>query len=139
MRYGGQWHQQSFVCLRWLRLPLRARPISASVRADAITPAWRRGGCSRSGDTVAIGAGLYAANIEIPANIVLVLQGSGAGLTFLDGQGQGPVLIVDAAATVTVDSVTVQNGGKAQEGRQGGIVAYGNLTVSDSLITGNSV
>jgi len=129
------------LCLLALASPAVARAANISVCQSGCDHASVAAAvaAAASGDTVAIGAGLYAANIEIPANVVLVLQGSGAGLTFLDGQGQGPVLIVDAGATVTLDSVTVQNGGNAQEGHQGGIVAYGNLTVSDSLITGNSV
>jgi hypothetical protein len=129
------------LCLLALAWPAVARAANISVCASGCdhNNVAAAVAAAASGDTVVIGAGLYAANIEVPANSVLILQGSGAGLTFLDGQGQRPVLIVDAGATVILDSVTVQNGGNAKEVYQGGIVAYGNLTVSHSRITGNSV
>jgi hypothetical protein len=129
------------LCLLALTWPAVARAANFSVCASGCdqTTVAAAVAAAASGDTIVIAPGTYAANIEIPANVVLTLQGAGAGVTILDGGGQGPVLIVDFGATVTLQSVTVQHGGNPKELQMGGIVAYGNLTVSDSLITGNSV
>jgi hypothetical protein len=129
------------LCLLALAWPAVARAATISVCASGCdqTSVAAAVAAAAGGDTIVIAAGTYAANIEIPANLVLTLQGAGAGVTNLDGGGQGPVLIVDAGATVTLESVTVERGGNPKEQHQAGIVAYGNLTVTDSLITGNSV
>lgn len=88
------------VCLLALALPAVARAVNISVCASRCdqTSVAAAVAAAVSGDTVVIGAGTYAANIEIPANLVLTLQGAGAGVTVLDGGGQGPVLMVDAGA-----------------------------------------
>jgi hypothetical protein len=129
------------LCLLALAWPAVARAANISVCASGCdqTSVAAAVAAAAGGDTIVMAAGTYAANIGIPANLVLTLQGAGAGVTILDGGGLGPVLIVDAGATVTLESVTVERGGNTKEQREAGIVAYGNVTVSDSLITANSV
>jgi uncharacterized repeat protein (TIGR01451 family) len=80
------------------------------------------------GDTLAI-QGTCNGTFEIAHN--LTLQGSG-GAT-LDAQGAGTVLIIDSGEAAVVSGITVTGGGV------GGILNSGTLTLTDSMVTGNTV
>jgi hypothetical protein len=129
------------LCLLALAWPAVARAANISVCAsgcDQVTVA-AAVAAAANGDTITIGAGTYPANIMIPAGFTLHLEGAGAEATILDGRDRGPVLIVDAGGYASVQSVTVERGGGPPQLPQAGIVVYGNLRVSDSLITQNSI
>jgi hypothetical protein len=86
---------------------------------------------ANSGDTIAIAAGTYPVSVEIGKNMILTLQGAGAGRTILDGDQGVFVLLIDAGATLNLQGATVQNA------EAGGIQVAGYLTATDSLITRN--
>ena len=115
--------------------------------ADAVSAA-------HDGDTVNVGAGIYAGGFTIDKD--LTLNGAGARQTTISGGG--PVItvgVVNAASepTVGISGVTITGGnthssfGGSNEALGGGVLvppavdqgAGATLTISDSVITGNTV
>ena len=113
------------------------------------------------GDTLSI-QGTCKGTFEITHSITL----SGSAGAILDGQGEGPVLTVDAGQTVVVSSLTVSGGSVSsagggiwnkpgatltlnssgvsrnragQNGAGGGIYNEGTLTLNNSTVSGNAV
>ncbi len=72
----------------------------------------------------------------------LDLQGAGAATTILDGNGADRVLAIAATATVQVSGVTIQNGSFTPSADWaiggGGVSNEGTLTLTDSVVAGNS-
>jgi len=97
-----------------------------------------------SGDTVEIEPGVYVENVTIIGK-QLLLVGSGAGLSVVDGSGdQAPVFTLGEAAGVapashiTLLNLTITHGNTAGYG--GGILVQGSagLNLESSLVIGNS-
>ncbi len=86
-----------------------------------------------SGDTIMVGAGNYDEAVTINQSLTLI--GAGIGVTTLDHRSQ-----VDGCACITVNSGTVAiSGFTAIRGTTGAAIRnYGQTTVTDSLLTGNS-
>lgn len=93
-------------------------------------------------DACAAGAGVDT--IAVPANTYLLttgevqvggdttINGAGVGSTIIDGGDNGRVfMILDSAAVVTLNDLTVQNG---QSGDGGGIFTNGTLTINNVLV-----
>jgi CSLREA domain-containing protein len=96
------------------------------------------------GDTISFAA-LVKGAINLSAGPLpaistnLTIDGPGAGLLTIDGQGKGPILDILPGATVTVSGVTLTHGNAAALGLQGGAIAnQGTLSLSNSTISGNS-
>jgi hypothetical protein len=87
-----------------------------------------------NGDTIKVWPGLYKENVHVPISVII--QGSGALWTIVDGQQKDSVFEVGSnpEAVVTLSDMTIRNG-KAQEG--GGINNVGELTVKRCNIIEN--
>src|SRR5262249_47808179 len=87
---------------------------------------------------------LSSGELQITKN--LTIRGPGAGLLTISGGGSSRVFEVDGAGTiVTLNGLTISNGdgiagGSAQpsDGLGGGILNYGNLTISACTLSGDS-
>jgi hypothetical protein len=87
-----------------------------------------------SGDSIMVAAATYTENLTIAFS--LKVTGSGAATTIIDGGGVGPVVTIsDTTAHVSLSKVTIRNG---HAGKGGGIYNNGTLTVSNSILSGNS-
>ena len=86
-----------------------------------------------SGDTIAIGAGSFAGGVTIDKH--LTIQGSGQGVTILDGGGTQRLFSVNSNISLRLSQLTLQ-GGSAPSGnsRGGAISSRGPLTVEDVTI-----
>ncbi len=89
-------------------------------------------GKAGDGQAVLVAPGSYAERFTISRNVGII--GSGAGNTIIDGGQAGRVLTVAAGATVTLESLTVQNGVSSAGG---GILNRGTLTIQNSSIVNN--
>lgn len=97
-----------------------------------------------SGDNVSVPAGTYMLSIagagenagatgDLDVLVNLTIDGAGAATTIIDGGALDYVMEVRGTASLTLDGVTVRNGGFA-----GGINTYsGNIDVTNSRVTGN--
>ncbi len=85
------------------------------------------------GDTIRIAPGTYVENVMIAFDLDLIGTG-GAGVTVVDGGQTGSVITIPAAVTVAIDGLTLTNGLALQGG---GVDVSGNLTLSNSTISGN--
>jgi hypothetical protein len=86
-----------------------------------------------SGDSILISAYYYPEHLTIAVSLSLI--GSGQG-TKIDGQSNDVVVNVsDATANVTLANLTVQHG---RGGFGGGIVNHGELTLNNTIVTGNT-
>lgn len=106
-------------------------------------------GAASPGDTLDIGAGLYAETLIISKS--LTLNGAGAATTTVDGQGAGTVLHIAAGVAVTATALTLQHGaalgtpgsagspGSAgTDGAGGGIYNEGTLILLNVTVAGNT-
>jgi hypothetical protein len=102
---------------------------------------------SQSGDSINLYAGIYKENIQIDKS--LVVKGSGANRTTVDGNQSGSVFIVgqnDTNASVELSAMTIQGGSGTPRLTEfndtlpygGGILNYGKLLVKGTNISGNT-
>lgn len=100
-----------------------------------------------SGGTVNIAAGTYKENVKIDKS--LTVNGAGATQTIVDGNKAGSVFTVgknNPYIDVSLSGMTIQGGSgsliKTTYGTKGvcggGVINYGRLTVTDSVIQGNT-
>jgi predicted outer membrane repeat protein len=100
-----------------------------------------------SGGTVNIAAGTYKENVRIDKS--LTVNGAGATQTIVDGNKAGSVFILgknNPKADVTLSGMTIQGGSgsliRTAYGTTGvcggGVLNYGRLTVTDSIVQGNT-
>ena len=88
-----------------------------------------------SGDTVTVAASTYNENLFIGSGITLAVIGAGATTTRIDGGLNNRVLAIeDAGANITLSDVTIRKGAASGGG---GILNWGTLTISDSIISNN--
>lgn len=81
------------------------------------------------GSTLRLCPGTFRVTSTLLIEKDLILAGSGADATILDGEGQIRVLAVGGERTVTVRDLTITRGFAAGEERGGGIVNSGELTL----------
>jgi hypothetical protein len=102
---------------------------------------------TRNGDTLAIGAGTYT-EARITVNKSLTLRGDGAADTIVQAATtpnttSGRVFTIASGVSVTIRGLTIRYGSVSEEGYPhsygGGLENWGTLTLSDSIIRGNSV
>lgn len=84
-----------------------------------------------NGDVIRIAAGTYVENLTLAANVTLVGT-DGQALTTLDGGASGTVVTVQTGATVSLDGLTITNGGDS------GIVNRGGLTLTNCTVSNSS-
>jgi len=95
---------------------------------------------SNSGDTITVAPGIYTGTVTIPANKTLTINGMGPGITEMNGNFQGNVLLVGKSAKLALSNLSIKFGG--QTVLQGaGIFAAGvtMLSVTDVLFEANTV
>lgn len=98
---------------------------------------------SSAGDTIIIAAGTYSTtsgHILVEIDRDLTLYGAGINQTILDGGGEQMVVYVANSITVTIQNLTIQNGGdyaSSAEEYGVGIQNYGTLTVENCEIAHN--
>ena len=85
-----------------------------------------------SGDSVMVAPATYTENLTM--SISLIVIGSGAATTIVDGGGVSAVLTISGTAKVNLSGLTIRNG-HAPNG--GGIHNNGTLTINSSIISGN--
>jgi len=97
------------------------------------------------GDTVMVEPGTYVENITISKDGIM-LQGSGADVTIIDGGNSGSVIKMSGVSDVTISGFTITNGlgdGEDYQGNDngGGIAVYecSNITIQNNVITQNRV
>ena len=95
---------------------------------------------SAGGDTIALPAGTYtlsAGALDITDDLSVI--GGGAASTITDGGGMAPVFSVDPPAIVDMSGLTIRNGAPTGPWSTGGGISNGGtLTLTDSIITGNT-
>lgn len=84
------------------------------------------------GDSIQVAAANYYESLSI--GISLVILGSGASTTVIDGGASSRVVTISNGPHVTLSDLTIQNG-KASSG--GGINNSGTLTLTNSTVSGN--
>jgi len=86
-----------------------------------------------SGDSIRVAAATYNESLSIHKSLVIL--GSSASTTIIDGAATGTVVkISNTTAHVTLSKLTIRNG-KASSG--GGINNSGTLTLTNSTVSGN--
>jgi hypothetical protein len=85
-----------------------------------------------SGDSIRVAAANYYESLSI--SISLVILGSGASTTVIDGGASSSVITISNGPHVTLSKLTIRNG-KASSG--GGINNSGTLTLTNSTVSGN--
>ncbi len=102
-------------------------------------------------DTIILAAGIYTLSIpgtnedaagtgDLDIADDLTLTGSGALTTVIDGNHIDRVIEVADSVTAHVSGVTIRNGESVSFAFNGGGIAnFGDLTLTDSIVTGNSV
>jgi hypothetical protein len=89
-----------------------------------------------AGDTLTLCAGTWNLTSTVAIDKNLTLIGAGAGKTILDGGNAVRVLLINTAAPVRVQDLTITKGYEAVSG--GGIYNYGVLTLRGVSVTGNA-
>jgi hypothetical protein len=93
------------------------------------------------GDVVTVGEGIYAGGVAIDKNIDL--RGAGRDKTTIQGTSEASVIRVGTRANVAIEGVTITGGGGSSTRLGatggGGILNEGELTLSDSVVRGNTV
>ena len=98
---------------------------------------------SSAGDTINVAAGTYSTNVGhilVEIDRDLTLSGAGMKQTILDGGGDHMVVYVNNFITVTIQNLTIQNGGDSAaypDDYGNGIQNYGTLTVENCEIANN--
>ena len=93
---------------------------------------------ANSGDTILVAAGVYKENIQLADGVIL--QGSGAEVTTIDGGGEG--IVVEGAKGSVIEGFTITHSGKV--GRSGDIMdvgisaKYSPMTIANCRIVGNN-
>ncbi len=102
-------------------------------------------------DTILLAAGIYTLSIpgtnedtastgDLDIADDLTLTGAGALTTVIDGNHIDRVIEVANSVTAHVSGVTIRNGESVSFAFNGGGIAnFGDLTLTDSIVTGNSV
>lgn len=88
-----------------------------------------------SGSTLRLCPGTFRITTMLEVEKDLTLAGAGAEQTILDGENTVPVLLVGGSRTVTVERLTITRGFAAGEGRGGGIVNNGDLTLRQMIVS----
>ncbi|MDB9525300.1 CHAT domain-containing protein, partial [Oscillatoria sp. CS-180] len=86
--------------------------------------------------TVNLGPGIYQEGDTVVIDRDLILIGANRGTTFLDGNNAHRLLTVEDGSTVTISSLTLQNG---NADFAGGIFNLGTLAINDVNIDNNTV
>jgi hypothetical protein len=105
-------------------------PFTSVQAAIAATPALA---------TIRVCPGVYMGNHFIGRLLTLIGAGDGndaAGNTMLQGTGMGSVVTIEAAITVTLQTLRISGGGQVDDG--GGIHNRGTVTLRDCTVTGNA-
>ena len=90
---------------------------------------------AQSGDLISVAAATYKENLSVPFN--LTIAGAATTTTIIDGGSAGRVVTIsDQNTHVQLSNLTLRNG-HAIYGA--GILNYGNLTLSHTTLTGNTV
>jgi hypothetical protein len=93
------------------------------------------------GDAIQIGAGTYAGGVAVSNDVRIV--GAGSDTTTIQGTSEASVIRVGSKANVAIAGVTITGGGgsRTRYGTTGGggILNEGELTLSDSVVRGNTV
>ena len=92
-----------------------------------------------AGDSIQVAAGTYPAELSVNKNN-LTIAGAGAGVTIITAAatGVGQHQIIDnSGQTLTISGVTITGGNTDSFGTI--YTATGNLTIQDSVITGNTI
>ncbi|MCC6208505.1 MAG: DUF11 domain-containing protein [Gammaproteobacteria bacterium] len=98
-------------------------------------------------DSVIIPAGTYTLSIagtgenatasgDLDITDTLILGGAGAASSIIDGGGIDRVVDIASGVATQITGVTIRNG--ATTGSGGGIYNLGTLTLTDSIVTGNT-
>jgi len=78
------------------------------------------------------------AGVVLPTiNANVTIQGPGAALLAISGNNQSRVFQIGSLPTVTISGLTIEDGHESSSG--GGISNGGTLTLTDSVVSGNSV
>jgi hypothetical protein len=112
---------------------------------------------AQSGDTIVFdpsldGQTISLLDLQLEINKNLTIQGPGAGLLAISGDGRSRVFQVDAGANVTISGLTIERGNSLAatpylagdytspptNGAGGGILNLGTLTLSGCTVTGNN-
>ncbi len=81
------------------------------------------------------GAGTYAENLVVNKSVSIIATEQDPSAVIVDGSQTGSVFTIAADNTVTLDSMTIQNG-SATNG--GGIDSAGTLTIDNALVQNNT-
>jgi hypothetical protein len=105
---------------------------------QAITDANTAGGT----DTISFAAGVtgtITAASPLPALVAnITIDGPGAFSLTVDGNQLGSVFIVNAGSSSEFDNLTITDGNAVLPTGGGGVHSSGNLTITNSILTGNS-
>jgi uncharacterized repeat protein (TIGR01451 family) len=98
---------------------------------------------SSAGDTVNVPAGSYTlTNGQLSVAHDLTINGAGAASVTVSGNNSSRVFEIENGVTATLSGVTVTagngSGGAGGTGVGGGIKVFGALTLSDSVVSGNT-
>jgi Chlamydia polymorphic membrane protein (Chlamydia_PMP) repeat len=96
---------------------------------------------AQSGDTIVFSPSLNGQTIALTSGVLdinknLTVQGPGAGQLAVSGNQSSSVFKVEANTQVALSGLTIRNG--STTGLGGGILNYGNLTISACTVSNNS-
>jgi len=132
------------ICLIWacaLAIPADAKTILVSNTNDNGPGSFRQALVgANDGDTIdatGISGVITLSTGELLVNTSVTINGAGADLLAVDGNGASVVFQIGATKTVTISGLTIRNG---QGSFGGGIsnAASGTLTVTNSTLSGNT-
>jgi len=88
-------------------------------------------------DDVPVPAGTYLLTLgQLTVSEDVDISGAGESNTIIDGNATNRAFVISSATTVTINTLTIQNGNYFLGG--GGIANYGTLTLNNTTVSGNS-
>ena len=90
---------------------------------------------AESGSTLQLCPGTFRITRTLEVEKNLTIAGAGVDETILDGEDQVPVLLIGGNRIVTVQDLTITRGFASGEGRGGGIVNSGDVTLRKTAVT----
>lgn len=137
---GAKLRSVSIVMLILVAISGASTPAQTTIMVPGSQPTVQAGiNAANDGDTVLVGPGTYAENINFNGKAITVTSSGGPLVTILDGRANGTVVTFNNNETTaaTLSGFTIRNG--LQNGLFGGgiLISAASPTISNNIITRN--